>query len=398
MTFAESFERLSAYLVAHDFKGYEYDDLLASPLVNAIAGHGLYPRIAAVQAAKRVPFNIRALVGVPRLHSTKAWGFIIKGYLYHHLATGDDRHLPLARRGLQWLQENTSPGYSGACWGNDFDFASRSGFMPKGLPTIVWTSHIQAAFDLAFEVFGDPAYRDVVVSAGEFVERDLERMPDASGCCLAYAPGIKHPVHNSNLLGVVALLRAWRHSGKDSSLKLAREATNWSLDKINPDGSWFYGTLPMLHWIDNYHTGYVLDCLCEAQDLAGDAIVPSSTIERTYTFWANNLFEPDGRPKFYHDRVYPTDIQATAQAIESFSKYSRRDPAALRHAVKVAEWALTHMQKSNGSFRYRIYKHWTNQLEAIHWGQGTMLSALAHVLYYQQQDIKSARTRHAYAN
>jgi hypothetical protein len=397
MTFAESFDRLSGYLVSQDFKGYEYDDLLASPFVNAVAGRGLYPRIAAVQAAKRFPFDIRRLVGVPKLHSTKAWGFIIKGYLYHYLATGDDRYLPLARRGLRWLQENTSRGYSGACWGNDFDFASRSGFMPKGLPTIVWTSHIQAAFALAHEVFGDSEYRDVVVSAAEFIERDLERMPDSTGLCLAYAPGIKHPVHNSNLLGVVALLRGWRHSNRHSYLELARQSINWSVAKINPDGSWFYGTLPMLHWIDNYHTGYVLDCLCEAQDIAGGAFVPSTVIARTYEFWRDHLFEADGRPKFYHDRVHPTDIQATAQAIESFAKYSRRDPNALAHAVKVATWALAHMQKANGAYRYRIYKHWTNQLEAIHWGQGTMLSALGHVLFHQQHST-STRQQHAYAN
>jgi hypothetical protein len=151
----------------------------------------------------------------------------------------------------------------------------------------------------------------------------------------------------------------------------------------------------MLHWIDNYHTGYVLDCLCEAQQIAGEPLVPRPVIERTYAFWKTQLFEPDGRPKFYHDRTLPTDIQATAQAIESFAKYSRREPSALAAAVRVADWALAHMQKPNGSFRYRIYRHWTNDLEAIHWGQGTMLSALAHLLYYQQ-DITAGSYEHAY--
>lgn len=378
----ESFDRLSRYLESVDFKGYEYDDLLASPLVAAICRRGLYTKIAAVQTAKRFPFNVRPLIGVPRLPSTKGWGFVIKGYLYHHLATGDDRHLPQVRRGLTWLLENSSKGYAGICWGNDFDFASRSGFMPKGLPTIVWTSHIQESFDLAYQVFGDAAYRDVVVSAADFIVHDLGRMPDATGCCLAYAPGINHPVHNSNLLGSVALLRAWRHTQRAEYASLARESLNWSLAKINADGSWYYGTLPMLHWIDNYHTGYVLDCLCRIQEIAGADWVPPAVIDRTYTFWREHFFEPDGQPRFYHNRLYPTDIQATAQAIESFAKYSTRDPEAMDHARRVAAWAIEHMQKRNGSFRYRIYKHWTNNLEAIHWGQGTMLSALAHVMFY----------------
>ena len=78
-------------------------------------------------------------------------------------------------------------------------------------------------------------------------------------------------------------------------------------------------------------------------------------------------------------RLYPIDIQATAQAIESLAKYSVHDEKALDLAWKTALWAINHMQKKNGSFRYRIRKYWTNNLEAIHWGQATMLSALGHL-------------------
>ena len=377
-----AFHALHDYLVAHDFKGWEYDDLLASPLVRAVTGFGLYPRIAAVQLAKRFPLNLRPVLGVPRLHSTKGWGFIIKGYLYYQLATGDDRFLPYVRRGLDWLMENRSPGYAGYCWGNDFDFASRVGFYPKELPTVVWTSHIQAAYELAWDMLGDERYREVVTSAADFVANDLERTTDETGCCFAYSPGLECVIHNSNLLGAVALLRAWRHTGNQAHYELARQALNWSVHRINPDGSWYYGDRPMQHWIDNYHTGYNLDCLSLARELAGDDVVEASVIERTYAFWVKNLFDPDGAPKFYHNNSYPRDIQATAQAIESFSRFSVYDPDALTQAMKVCRWALGAMRKKNGSFRYRIYKHWTNNLEAIHWGQATMLSAMGHLLFY----------------
>lgn len=380
-----AFHDLHDYLVRHDFKGWEYDDLLASPLVRALTGFGLYPRIAAVQIAKRFPFNVRPLLGVPRLPSTKGWGFIVKGYLYYQQATGDDRYLPFVRRGLDWLMANASPGYAGYCWGNDFDFASRVGFFPKALPTIVWTSHIQAAFDLAFDLLGDERYRDVVTSVADFVARDLERVEDETGCCFAYSPGLECVIHNSNLLGVVALLRAWRHTGNRAHYDLARQALNWSVERINPDGSWYYGDRPMQHWIDNYHTGYNLDCLVRARELAGPEFVPDGVIERTYDFWIHHLFDPDDAPRFYHDNPYPRDIQATAQAIESLAKYSRYDPAALDRALRVCAWALQHMRKKNGSFRYRIYRHRTNNLETIHWGQATMLSAMGHVLYHARK-------------
>ncbi len=383
----DAFDALHEYLAGVDFKGWEYDDLLASPLVNFLTRWGLYPRIAAVQVAKRAPLNLRPLLGVPKLHSTKAFGFMVKGYLHHHLATGEEKYLKTARFALDWLLTNTSSGYSGACWGNDFDFASRAGFFPKHLPTVVWSSHIQEAFDLAHRVLGDERYAQVVERVGRFVLNDLEMRRDETGHCIAYAPGIWSPVHNSNLLAAVALLRSWKLTGDELMFRAAAAAVNWSQARINEDGSWFYGDIPMLHWIDNYHTAYNLDCLCKAHELSDGRIGEPEIIERTYTFWKKNLFTPKGAPKFYYNRLHPLDIQATAQAIESFARYSLYDPDALANAEKVAHWAINHMRKENGAFRYRIHKHWNNNLEAIHWGQGTMLSALGYLIYHLQKTV-----------
>lgn len=381
-----SFRLLSDYLIHNDFKGYEYDDLLASPLVSTLTFNSLWLKIIAVQVSKRSFINVRSLLGVPKLPSTKAFGFIIKGYLYHYLATGEEKYLPQVKKSLQWLLDNSTKGFSGYCWGNDFDFASRAGYFKKGLPTIVWSSHIQESFDLAYKVFGDEKYKEVVMSVADFTEKDLEYISDGSGICIAYAPGIKIPIHNSNLLAVVALLRGWKYSKNTVHYDTAKKALNWTLSKQNSDGSWYYGAIPMLYWIDNYHTGYNLDCFSAAQGIAGKDFVSDMTIESTFEYWKKNLFEENGRPKFYYNSLYPTDIQACAQAIESFSKYSARNHDAYLQAQKVALWTLNNMQKPNGSFRYRIYKHWKNNLEAIHWGQATMLSSLGHLLYYGKKN------------
>ncbi len=385
----QSFQKLSDYLAHNDFKGYEYDDLLASPFVNTLTFNSLWLKIIAVQVSKRFFINVRPLLGVPKLHSTKAFGFIVKGYLCHYLATGDDRYIPTVKKSLQWLMDHASKGYSGYCWGNDFDFASRAGYFKKELPTIVWSAHIQESFELAYKVLGDEIYKEVVIRVADFTEKDLERIHDDSGFCIAYAPGIKAQIHNSNLLAVATLLRGWKYSHNPLYFETAKNAVNWTLQKQNPDGSWYYGAVPMLHWIDNYHTGYNLDCFCTAQNIAGKDFVSDEVIDSTYQYWKKNFFEPDGQPKFYNNSLYPADIQACAQAIESFSKYSIREADAGLHAQKIAEWTVANMQKPNGSFRYRIYKHWTYNLEAIHWGQATMLSSLGHLLYYFNKTLKN---------
>jgi hypothetical protein len=381
--FRDSFVRLMEYLIRRDFRGYEYDDLLASPFVNFLTSWHLFARIAAVQAAKRVPVNFRKILGVPKLNSTKASGFIVKGILHYYLATGDKKYNTYMDELLGRLERNASPGYNGMCWGNDFDFASRAGFFPKGLPTVVWTSHIQEAFDLVFREFPREDYRETVIRAGEFVLQDLKGIEDGTGICLAYSPGIPAPIHNSNLLGAVALLRAWNHSRKQEYLDKAGRAISWSVSRINPDGSWFYGDIPMMHWIDNYHTGYNLDCLCKANEICPGMVDPS-VIRKTYEFWRTNFFTRDRIPKFYHNRLYPVDIQACAQAVESAARYSVYDPESLATAHQATEWIIRNMQKKKGAFRYRKYMlfGYANPLEPIHWGQATMLSALGYLLYY----------------
>lgn len=377
-----SFSRLHSYLVHSDFKGYEFDDLLSSPFVRVMSGRNLMLQRIAIQVGRRCPLNLRPLLGVRKLASSKAYGFFVKGYLYRRLATGTSEYDEYIHRHLQWLCDNFSKGFTGMSWGNAFDFASRGGFIPKGWPTIVWTAHIADAFDLAYTVTGNGSYRDVVLEAGKFVKESVGRINDETGVCLGYGPGSSSPIHNSNLLGAVTLLRAWRYGAPQSYADLARRSIAWSCARINADGSWYYGDSEQYHWIDNFHTAYNLDCLLAAQELAGPDIVQQELIHKTYHFWIHHFFADDGRPKYYHNREYPVDIQCAAQAIESLAKYSLRDPSALALAVKVATWTIAHMQKPNGSFALRKGRFVVNSLESIHWGQSTMLSAVACLLYH----------------
>ena len=66
-------------------------------------------------------------------------------------------------------EEYQSSGYSGACWGNHFDYQSRSSYVPKGLPSVVWTSLIGHAFLDAHDHFGNDSYLNVAISSCEHI-------------------------------------------------------------------------------------------------------------------------------------------------------------------------------------------------------------------------------------
>jgi hypothetical protein len=78
--------------------------------------------------------------------------FIARGFLRLHQPTGEERWREKAEFALRWLVENQSPRYNGACWGNHFDYQSRSVFVTRNSPSVVWTALIGHAFLDAYEI------------------------------------------------------------------------------------------------------------------------------------------------------------------------------------------------------------------------------------------------------
>jgi hypothetical protein len=145
------------------------------------------------------------------------------------------------------------------------------------------------------------------------------------------------------------------------------------------DGSWFYAEDPRFRWIDNFHTGYNLSALKVYRTASQDRTFDRQ-LSRGARYFKAHFFEPDGRPKYFHDRTYPVDIQCAAQAIETLVALSDDDPECLTQAVKVADWTIDNMQAEDGHFYYRDLG-WTKvTTPMLHWGQATMVKALALLL------------------
>ena len=119
-----------------------------------------------------------------------------------------------------------------------------------------------------------------------------------------------------------------------------------------PDGSWYYGEKETLHWVDNFHTAYVLDCLKHYAEATGDLTFEPATT-RGYRYWRDTFFLPDGTPRYYNRKTLPIDIQCCSQAIDTLVFFDD-----LELACKVAHWTIRHMQDPSGYFYYRRYAPW----------------------------------------
>jgi hypothetical protein len=164
----------------------------------------------------------------------------------------------------------------------------------------------------------------------------------------------------------------------------------YSCSRQLPDGSWWYAEEPKYHWIDNFHTGYNLDSLKYYIESSDDGEFRPN-LERGLSFYKAHFFEETGRPKYYHTRTYPVDIQCVAQSIDTLASFSDRDPECLQLSAKVAAWAIENMQDSNGYFYYRQYPLVKAKTPMLHWGQATMFKALAHLLL-QMKTEKAAQS------
>jgi hypothetical protein len=333
-------------------------------------------RIVLQQGVRRFPLNLRPILGIAKGHSTKGMGFLARGFLRLHQATGDPIWADKSEFCLQWLMNHRAPGYSGACWGNHFDYQSRNGSIPKGMPTVVWTSLIGHAFLDGFEHFGKDEYLQVAVGICEHFLRDIRIYPEGEGICLNYTPGGDTWVHNANTLGGCFLARTYSYTKNESLLALAQKAMQYTAQHQRGDGSWYYAEKANTHWVDNFHTGYVLDCFKHYAESTGDYRFDRS-LKEGYEFWKKTFFLADGTPKYYDRKTLPLDIQCSSQAIDTLAFFSDRDPEALTLALKVARWTIANMQDKSGYFYYRRYSRWiVNKTPTLHWGQATMLCAL----------------------
>jgi len=373
----ESLKKVERWVEEHDYKGYEPFDGLSS-LLRPLTLRNLFLERILQQLVRQSPINLRPFLGVKPQESTKGRGYMVWGYLKMLRLTRDEKYKDKAIKCLEWLIENKAPGYSKYSWGNHFDFSSRGGKLPKFEPIIVWTSLVGQAFLEAYEILGNERYLGVANSICDWI-LDLPREETEKGSCLSYVALGRSSIHNSNMLGAAMLARTAKFTRDKKAMKVAKEAMEYSCSRQLANGAWYYGEESKHHWIDNFHTGYNLDSLKCYIDNTNDRCFEKN-LRRGFEYYRRDFFEQNGRPKYYHNRVYPVDIQCASQAINTLAYFSDCDGSSLDLALKVAKWTIENMQDIAGYFYYRELPWIKVKTPMLHWGQATMYKALALLL------------------
>jgi rhamnogalacturonyl hydrolase YesR len=368
---------LSRYLAQRDFAGFDAYDALNSPLIRALTFNLKYGRIAWIQLLRRLPFNVRPLLGVRKGHNPKGLGLFLGGYSRLFSIEPDSRHRIRVEYLFGLLQDCRSDGFSGNCWGYNFDWQSRAFYVPKYTPTIVNSGFIGHALLDAYELLDDQRYMDMAIPIKNFLLNDLNRTKDGDTFCFSYTPIDNTAVHNANLLGASLLIRLYGLTGEDVLRDAALSSLAYTMKHQREDGSWFYAEASIQQWIDSFHTGFNLESVRWFRR-CGEAAEYEEAYHKGVSYYAQNFFLADGTPKYYHDRVYPIDIHAPAEAITFFAG---EGPEYSELAERVLSWMLTNMRDEDGYFYFRKGRRLTNKIPYMRWSQAWAFRALTEYAY-----------------
>ncbi|MEO9070402.1 MAG: hypothetical protein ABI261_05175, partial [Ginsengibacter sp.] len=329
---------------------------------------------------KKMPLNLRPVLRIEKGYNPKGLALFISGY--SKISQMEDFHEEALEQ-IKFLAEKVislrTPGFSGNCWGYNFDWESRAFFQKKYTPTIVATTYVANALLDAYEVTNNEEYLDSAIAAKDFIVKDLNRTYDNNGdFAFSYSPFDKTSVFNASLLGARLLSRIYSYNKEEELSNLAKKAVAYCCNHQNPDGSWYYGTLPFHQWIDNFHTGFNLECIYEYGKFSNDDSFKKN-FDKGLIYYLKTFFDEEGRSKYYNNSLYPIDIHAPSQLIVTLSK-SNQFIKNRELIDRVVNWTITHMQSPKGYFYFQKRKFYTNKIPYMRWSQGWIFYGLSHYL------------------
>lgn len=394
----DSFRLLREYCEREGFKGWDPYDGLNSKVFQALPflKKSALCRLVVIQGFKRSPINLRRIALVPKEYNAKGIGLFLSGYcnLYNAVKANPKLAESLGSADSLKSQINElakllislqSKGYSGACWGYNFDWQARRLFLfPKFTPTVVATNFCATALMESFEITGEKKYLEIALSAANFVIKDLHRSDYKDGFLFSYSPlQGNDTVFNASLLGSRLLSFCYKYTGNEEYRKLAEQSIKACCAGQKENGAWVYGMLPVQSWVDSFHTGYNLDALIAYQEQTGDDKY-NKYIEKGFEYYIQNFFEADGTPKYYDNRTYPIDIHCPGQLLVTLARLHKTEEYK-NIAEKVINWTIRNMQDKKGYFYYQLKPGVSSKISYMRWSNAFMFNALSHYILVQSK-------------
>jgi len=374
----DSLARLEDYIVKERYKGYDPFDILMSPLYKLpVLKSSKKIRFLGEQIFRRLPINFRPLLFVKKGLNPVTLGLCIQAYcnLIQLFPDKESKYKTEIEFCISALEKLSSSGYSGYCWGYDFEWEARYATMPAYTPTVVATGFITNALFKYYSLTNDEKTFKLLKSSEKFITKDLNKSYEDESFCYSYSPIDHQKVLNATMKGARLLTQVYSLTKEESLYKEAEKTIEYVVKHQKQNGAWSYSVGDAREWVDNFHTGYILDCLDEYINLTGDKKYERN-LKLGIDYYINNFFTENGVPKYLDNSIYPIDSTAAAQSIITLLRFS-----CLEKAWRVAEWITHNMQSKKGYFYFQKHKFYTNKINYMRWSNAWMFLALSQLLF-----------------
>src|SRR6185295_16362045 len=227
--FQAAYDQLLSWCQQRDFAGHDPFDALNSRLFQATPlAQSRNARLIWTQVVKRSPADPRGLIRVPAERNAKGIALFTLAQIATNRRLKTTESEAAVRDFLAGLLSMKIDGYSGACWGYNFDWQSRNFFAPRNTPTIVPTAFAARALI--------EAGKDEARSVCDFIMNDLPRTVNTeSEVCFSYAPNTNTRIFNASLLAAEVLASVGKATGENDLIDLAERATRYVVNNQQPD-------------------------------------------------------------------------------------------------------------------------------------------------------------------
>ena len=378
MDVQRSLDQLINYCERVGHRGYDPYDTLNSPLFRKLPGR-LIPAVF-IQIQKRLPINLRPVLGIQKGFNPKAMGLFLKAYTLLFEKTKEKRYLDRANYLFEWLSENYSEGYSGYAWGYNFDWASPGNYLKMFTPSVVVTSFVVDGINEYYRVTQKEKAAEIIISAANYIRKDIPVLQFKEGISFSYTHLSTGACYNASLLAAEVLSKAHAIKPNFDDVEKVKQAVQFVLSKQKDDGSWLYSLDPETNrerYQIDFHQGFILISLFNILNLLNESSTSvSQAIRKGLAFYYQNQFEKSGKSMWRLPKKWPVDIHNQSQGIITFSRLSEFNPIYHDFARTIASWTVHNMQSNKGFFYYRINPALKNRISFIRWGQAWMLLAL----------------------
>jgi hypothetical protein len=376
--FIEVLFSLRDYIKREGYAGYDPYDGLNSPLFKLpILRSNKFIRFAFQQIFRRIPINLRGLLGIKKGINPVTLGLCIQAYTYLSMINEEEKEFYLneIKNLLEILVNLSSKGYSGFCWGYNFDWEARYTKIPAYTPTVVATGLITNGLFVYYKAYSDKSVKEILISSAKFVLNDLNRTYEGETFCFSYSPNDHQKVYNATMKGARLLAQVYEITRDQYYLEEAERTVKFVINNQNDDGSWFYSKGDARKWVDNFHTAYVLDALDDFIKLSGRNQYKIN-LDKGLMYYLEKLFMSDGKPKYFSRRFYPVDATELAQSVLTLTRFGYID-----RAINVLNYALESLYSGKGFFYYQKNRFFTHKTSYMRWSNAYFFNAIACLAY-----------------